>query len=142
MKKYKYLLILLVSLFVSCSEESVSCSEESEEVIKNPLHGKWNVTELDGGFSPLEQFDAGDIVFNFMENDSVSIELDITLENFSKFPFKNDTVLYYRFDYDSIEITIGDIMIGDIEFEYLLSDSVLKLFDDLVADGIMIELEK
>jgi hypothetical protein len=89
----------------------------------NPFKGDWNLSQISGGFSATEQFENGDAVFYFMENDSFNVSLGITLENSSKLPYKNDTTLYY--EYDSIEIVIGDK-----EFEYVIADCVLKLIEN------------
>ncbi len=134
MKKMQILILLIASLFLSCSEQK-NDSDNTQDKLENPIVGEWNLKKISGGFSKSEEFEKGDVIFNFMENDSVNIAIGIVIENTSKLPFKNDTFLHYGFD--SLEI-----IIGDKEFEYLLADSLLKLFDNLAADGILLELEK
>lgn len=130
MKNMQMIIMLIISLFVSCSEQNNDIDK-----IENPLKGEWNLKQISGGFSESEQYNNGDVVFHFTENDSVNIKFGIVLENSSKFPFTSDTVLYY--EYDSVEI-----IIGDFEFEYVIADSLLKLIDNLASDGIMLELKK
>ncbi len=126
--------LLIASLFISCSGSNSDMDIQKTNT-KNAFKGYWNLAKIRGGFSPTEQFTSGDVVFNFLDNDSVKIMIEVLVENSSKLPFKNDTILSY--EYDSIEIVIGDE-----NFEYIITDSLLKLFDNLASDGIMLELVK
>ena len=101
----------------------------------NPFVREWNLKQVSGGFSQLESFQRGDVIFDFMENDSVKINLNIILQSTSKVPIKNDTIIYYEFD--SLKI-----LLGSQEYEYRFEEAKLKLIDNLASDGIMMELEK
>ncbi len=122
----------MLSLSLSCSDKNIDTPQNKPN---NLFIGEWNLSQIFGGFSPTEKFENGDVVFDFTENDSVNVSVEIALEDGSKLPYKNDTTLHYN--YDSLEV-----FIADKKFEYIIADSVLKLYDDLASDGIMIELVK
>lgn len=125
------IIFLVITMLISCSKECDVNKANND----NPFIGEWNVKSVSGGFSQTEFFQKGDIIFDFMENDLVKINLEITFQSPTKEPIKNDTIIHYK--YDSLKIFLGSQKYG-----YRFVEEKLQLDNNLVSDGIMIELER
>lgn len=130
--KHMQIIILAIAFLFSNCENNDNINPGDNDTL---FVGKWELISLTGGFAPNETFTDDKIIWEFLQNDSVVVTIDTVLLDKSRLPFKVDTILFYS--YDSLNISIGEI-----EFEYNLQDKTLKLIDDLISDGIMLEFEK
>jgi len=112
-----------------------SCTEKAENIDNNPFLGKWHLMKVTGGFSPIETFQAEEIIWWFKSNDSLEIKVNFKVANNSLLSIKNDTTLLYSYN-------TTNLLVGRLEYEYRFEETILKLFDNLASDGKMFELEK
>ncbi len=112
-------------------------NKNSDDLLNNNNRfiGQWQLISVSGGFSPTENFQSDDIIWKFQSNDSLEITTNVVVASNSRLPIKGDTVLSYS--YDTINLSIGNF-----KYEYKIEKNSLKLFDNLVSDGMMIELVK
>jgi len=100
----------------------------------NLFIGKWGLVSLIG-FTYPENFNDNDIIWEFLSDDSLQITINIVVPEYSRLPVKSDSILLYS--YDSLTINIGQY-----DYEYKIEENSLKLYDNLVTDGMMLEFER
>lgn len=121
--------LLFVFFITSCSKNNYEKQNSN-----NPFEGKWKLISLTG-FSSSENFNENEINWEFLSNDSLHINVNINISDFSSLPIKKDSVLPYS--YDTLKI-----LIGNFNFEYKIEANSLKLFDNLASDGILLDFER
>jgi len=111
------------------------CTVNDPPIIQNPFLGEWTLNLVTGGFFMPEMYDECDIIFDFMENNTVQIDFKTSILNSSKLPIKNDTIITYQFD--SLILNLGGM-----EYNYAISENKLTIGDNSAADGISLQFGK
>lgn len=111
---------LVLSMVTSCSTNDV----EQE----TSLFREWSLIEAQAGFSEKEQYEIGDIIWSFENNRNLKIELNTSIPNSSRLPFKAE---------GSHRFLIKDnlIQFHDLEMQYKVDGNSLILLKDTAYDG-------
>ena len=86
---------------------------------------KWNLIKFEGGFSPIENFNEGEIIWEFQLNNIVKIANDNSV---SSPPIKPNGK--YNFS-----INGSEIFIDNLEYDFILVSSSLIISNNPSSDG-------
>lgn len=113
LKTYKIFFITILSLLVSCSSDESTNNDIIEQnnnsEAENELLGRWNLIRSAGGFAGnVFEYNIGDIVYDFQENNLLIVEANI--------PEANVPISYYRYEVEPIESIYTGILILNTEY--------------------------
>lgn len=120
--------ILILSILISF----VNCSNNNNESDENSIIGTWNLLKFESGFSPIENYNNGDIIWVFQQNGTVNVTINSSI---ASSPIKPRGSYNYS-------LTGSRILIGDTEFDYEFNKSLLIISDNPSADGFRAEFLK
>lgn len=124
------LITTMVVLLLSCEHDTPMVKNYDKQ-----FYGKWELVRISGGFSQPEIFNAGQIIWEFSSDKSLSIKINTPLSKTSGVPFNKSTTLTFSAD-------SAKILIDQIPYAYRITDKKLKLMHQLASDGNMLEFEK
>jgi hypothetical protein len=119
-----FLILSILLSFINCSN-NIDNNE-------NSIIGTWNLLKFEPGFSPTENFNNGDIIWVFQQNETVNITIDTSI---SSSPIKPSGNYNYS-------LSESRILIGDTEYDYEFNKNILIISDNPSADGFRAEFSK
>lgn len=124
------ILLLLITVFFSCSK-----NDKKELNVNNPFLHIWSLNLVTGGLFTPETYDNNDITFEFKEDNTVSINFNITIPSSSNLPFHKDTVVSYQYESNKLQL-------DEMEYTYTVNDEYLTLNNSLEYDGILLQFRR
>ncbi len=108
-----------------------SCSDNETMKIDGPIIGKWSLLIYEPGYSPTENFNTGEIIWEFKETGILNV---IISESISSSPVLPNGKYKYSINENELKITIDNT-----EYDYEINNTKLLIDDDLASDGFRIE---
>jgi hypothetical protein len=121
-------IILILSMFLFFS----NCSEQEIKQEENLIYNKWNLVKFEPGFSPIETFNEGKIIWLFQKSNKVKVEIDNSVLSS---PIKSSGE--YEFFLNGNLISIDNI-----EYDYSINANTLIISDDPSSDGFKATFSK
>lgn len=114
-------ILSILSIFFSIT----SCSEEGTEQEQNLIFNQWDLIKYEPGFSPTENFNSGQVLWDFQKNNILVVKVDNSV---ATPPLKTE---------GSYEYTIigNRISIDNKEYDFSLNYNILTISDDPSSDG-------
>ena len=106
-----------------------TCSYNSNENDENTIIGAWTLIKFEPGFSPVENFNEGKILWEFQKNGILNITIDTSI---SSTPIKSGGSYKYS-------LTGSRILIGNTQYDYEFKNSFLIISNNPSADGFRAE---
>lgn len=113
-------LFLLTLLSFLCS-----CTDDNQKEADGRIVNAWYLNKYEPGFSPIEYFEDGQIIWTFNSNGSLQIEVDSSIENP---PLKSSGEYVYSVDGNLI-------MIDNLTYDYAIKSNSMTISDDPSSDG-------
>jgi hypothetical protein len=111
-----------------------SCSDNEAINIEGPIAGKWSSIKYETGYSPIENFDIGKIIWEFKKTGTLNVIID---ESISSTPVLPTGKYKYFMNENELKITIDNT-----EYDYEIDNTKLIIHDDPASDGFRIEFIK
>jgi len=128
--KKTIIFLLLITIYFSCTKE-----KKEELSTKNPFIHAWSLNLVTGGFSTPEVYENDDVIFDFKEDNTISINFNIAMPSYSQLPFLKDTVVSYQLEFNKMQL-------GGVEYIYTINDEYLTLNNSSEDDGILLQFKK
>lgn len=124
-------LIFIISLaFITCTDEASHGQNES-------IYGTWNLIKVTAGFSPIEEFTEGQIIWEFNSQKLLLVTINTELSESSNITLRENG------EYDFVIIDENIIRINDDEYNYfLLEKEKLIISFEEASDGPRMEFIK
>ena len=101
-----------------------------------PIYGTWNLIKVTAGFSPIENFIGGQIVWEFNSQKLLLVKINTELSESTNIILKKNG----EYDVDFIDENI--IKIEYVEYNYRLDKEKLIISFEEVSDGLRMEFMK
>ncbi len=111
-----------------------SCSDNEPINIEGPIIGKWSLIKYKPGYSPTENFNTGEIIWEFKKIEILNVIID---ESISSSPVLPNGKHKYSLNVNELKITIDNT-----EYDYEINNTKLLIDNDLASDGFRIEFIK
>ena len=129
----KTICFLLAVILISCNNKSGNALPKSQT---NVLTGNWTLRKCSPGFAPQETFNQNDIIWQFYQNNTVAVTINIALPITSGVPIKTNTMVFYNL-VNNETVTIENV-VYNISFQY----NKLILDNNSASDGTRLEFDK
>lgn len=128
----KYLLLSFLVLFFisSCNEDRIKQDELQQK--ENSIYNKWDLVKYEPGFSPIQNFNSGQIYWDFQQNNILQVEVDNSIDNA---PLKINGEYAFSIDEDRISI-------DNTAYDFSINNNELIISDDPSSDGFKITFSK
>ena len=118
-------LIFLLALGLNTSR--CTTTDQKTEPQENSIYSKWSLAKLEPGFSPVENFKKGQIVWTLNNNQELNVKI-LPGTNFSnKLPFGNDGVYDYSINGNEIKFNNVQTYKFDIQNQALVLTTLIGL---------------
>ena len=112
-----------------------NCSSSDNINSENPIIGQWTLVLFQPGFSPDENFNNGEIVWDFINNGQVEVKISDNLQTNSNLPLGINGIYDYTINHNKITI-------DTVEYEFLLNSNTLTIMDQVASDGVLLNFNK
>ena len=124
----KTLIFIITVTLMSCEKEN------PKEHVK--IYANWTLVKVTAGFSPVENYDAKDIMWHFSSNSELTITNNISLSKNSNVTIKESGKYSYVFEEES------KIKIEELLYNYSINNNNLIISFQEASDGPRMEFVK
>lgn len=114
--KTTLLVLTLLTALLGCKDEGVK---------DNSLIGEWSLMTFEPGFSPMETYSKGDIIWKFQQTNTLNIQMS---DNVKVSPIKKEGI--YEFS-----VSQNRISVHKVSYDYSIDTDTLIISDNPSADG-------
>ena len=132
----KTTLIFLMTLLLTtggCTKE-----EHKDKKQENPIHNDWSLVKFEDGFSPIEEFANGEIIWSFDLNQKLNVRILEGTSINDKIPLNANGNYNYTINNNQVQLNGNKIFNYEIKSEELILNSLIGL----EADGTRISFKK
>jgi hypothetical protein len=133
-----FTLALMILAFASCSKDEESDNSTNPSPTQNSIENEWSMVFISNGLAGYQEFDAGEVLWTFDEDNQVTLEYIIPQTEVNQFPPMKPGTYTYTVEDDRIKLTKSTEVWHDFYFE----NGGLIIENDPEADGIRMEFEE
>ncbi len=126
--KTKVLLSIMLIILMSCNKDNTN------EQNTDNLIGTWNLVSFEPGFAQTENYNNGDVNWNFTSNNTVEVVINTSVSNI--LPLNTPGIYSYNL------ISNDSVIIDNHSYKYELSNQSLRILNNPSADGCILIFEK
>ena len=139
MKAIKLFSIILVFLTLSsCSKDDEASNSGNSSNSQNSIFNQWSMTFISNGLAGYQEFNPGEVLWTFDEDNQVTLEYTIPITDVNQFPPMKPGTYTFTIKDDRIKLTQSTEVWHDFYFE----NGNLIIEDDPEADGPRMEFEE